>query len=60
LSDNSIHSGSSFTCAEGLLGFVKELPCIAGFGDVALYRNGLTALRFDVGDNSVRTLLLEE
>jgi hypothetical protein len=31
--------------AEGLLGFVKELPYIAGFGDVALYRNGLTARR---------------
>jgi hypothetical protein len=41
---------------------VSSKSCRASpvLGDVALYRNGLTALRFDVGDNSVRTLLLEE
>ncbi len=42
---------------EGLFGFVKHSPHVRGFGDIALYRNGFTTFRFDVGDNAVCVLL---
>jgi hypothetical protein len=43
--------------AEGFFGFVKQPLHVGGLGDVALDGNGLTAVRFDVGDNTVRALL---
>ena len=43
---------------EGFFGFVEQLPYICGLRNVALYRNGFTALRFDVDDNAVRVLFV--